>query len=127
MTKTEYNLTPELRERVAALVAALRSGEYKQDRGYLRTKRGYCCLGVACDLYSKIPGNPAWEVEMGLYSYDSHVGVLPYDVADHFGMPCELGFIIGGVVTLADMNDGGASFAEIADAIERDVLGVRGE
>jgi hypothetical protein len=27
-------------------VAALRSGEYKQTKGYLRNKKGYCCLGV---------------------------------------------------------------------------------
>jgi hypothetical protein len=29
---------------------ALRSGEYSQTRHYLNDKRGYCCLGVACEI-----------------------------------------------------------------------------
>lgn len=31
-----------------AWIKALRSGEYTQDNGYLKTKNGYCCLGVLC-------------------------------------------------------------------------------
>jgi len=31
-------------------VKALKSGKYKQSRGKLRGPRGYCCLGVLCDL-----------------------------------------------------------------------------
>ena len=35
-------------------IAALRSGEYKQGYGHLRTMDNcYCALGVLCDLYSK--------------------------------------------------------------------------
>lgn len=30
------------------LVAALRSGDYKQGQGYLKLGDSYCCLGVAC-------------------------------------------------------------------------------
>lgn len=30
---------------------ALRSGEYKQGYGHLQTSSGYCCLGVACDVF----------------------------------------------------------------------------
>lgn len=33
--------------------AALRSGEYQQAKGYLRTDDGYCCLGVLCDIAVK--------------------------------------------------------------------------
>lgn len=29
-------------------IAALRSGKYKQTKGALQTRQGYCCLGVAC-------------------------------------------------------------------------------
>lgn len=34
-------------------VAALRSGKYKQTIGNLKTSEGYCCLGVLCDLHRK--------------------------------------------------------------------------
>lgn len=34
-------------------LAALRSGEYSQDKGRLRTVNGFCCLGVACDVLLK--------------------------------------------------------------------------
>jgi hypothetical protein len=32
---------------------ALDSGKYKQTRGKLQDSRGYCCLGVACELFNK--------------------------------------------------------------------------
>lgn len=33
-----------------AWVKALLSGDYKQDQSYLKTDDGYCCLGVLCNL-----------------------------------------------------------------------------
>ncbi len=30
---------------------ALRSGKYKQTTGTLQDLKGYCCLGVACDIF----------------------------------------------------------------------------
>ena len=41
-------------------VNALRSGEYEQGSEKLYSGRGYCCLGVLCDLYSKENGLK-WE------------------------------------------------------------------
>lgn len=32
-------------------IDALRSGEYKQTKETLQDKNGFCCLGVACDLF----------------------------------------------------------------------------
>jgi len=32
-------------------VLALRSGEYSQTTGKLQDEQGYCCLGVACDVF----------------------------------------------------------------------------
>lgn len=32
-------------------VTALRSGKYKQSIGELQNHEGYCCLGVACDIF----------------------------------------------------------------------------
>lgn len=37
-------------------VDALRSGDYVQDFGALRTTDGYCVAGVACDLYYQAAG-----------------------------------------------------------------------
>lgn len=31
---------------------ALRSGKYKQTKGVLQDEKGYCCLGVACDVFT---------------------------------------------------------------------------
>ena len=39
--------------RVREWIAALRAGAYPQDRSYLRTLSGFCCLGVACDLFNE--------------------------------------------------------------------------
>lgn len=40
-------MSPELKTR---WLEALRSGEYKQGRAYLRKDDKFCCLGVLCDL-----------------------------------------------------------------------------
>lgn len=32
-------------------INALRSGKYKQTQGSLQDAKGYCCLGVACELF----------------------------------------------------------------------------
>ena len=49
----------------AKWVEALRSGEYKQGRGYLKvTENGearYCCLGVACELLRESGVDVTWE------------------------------------------------------------------
>lgn len=61
-------------------IDALRLGKYKQTKGMLQGREGYCCLGVACDLFIKEdvlrteqdfiygfvprdqPGSPVWLV-----------------------------------------------------------------
>ena len=60
----------------AQWLEALRSGEYKQGREYLRQSNKdtvlYCCLGVLCDLHRKATGTYQWEVpysEFSVYSY----------------------------------------------------------
>ena len=40
ISKKEFNMWIE----------ALRSGKYKQAKGMLQNARGYCCLGVACEI-----------------------------------------------------------------------------
>lgn len=104
----------------ARWVAALRSGEYKQGIGELRSADDrFCCLGVLCDLHGD-----RWR-------HDSHDEPYSYDQHSHFNLPpktmvAAFGFDWGKVhvkigkhvATLYDHNDAGRTFAEIADAIE---------
>jgi len=39
------------KEQIRAWVSALRSAEYSQTKGRLQNESGYCCLGVACDIF----------------------------------------------------------------------------
>ena len=95
---------------------ALRSGEYGQTRFRLYSRGGmdfggdgYCCLGVAAKV-------------LGLLGDD---GMCRYgDAALERSLPNELCVILRMSPDLhgklADMNDSGESFAEIASAIEKD-------
>lgn len=54
---------------------ALRSGKYKQTQGALHNKKGYCCLGVACELF--IPKHK--RITTKSYSKLYITGSQPYD------------------------------------------------
>lgn len=43
------------KEDILKWIKALRSGDYKQGKNTLQDHNGYCCLGVACDIF--IPKN----------------------------------------------------------------------
>jgi hypothetical protein len=85
-------------------VEALRSGKYEQTQGRLHLAGAHCCLGVLCSVRGmKIGFN---------------------DQVIHGGVPAgyePLHELVGdkACVKLADMNDHGKSFAEIADYIEK--------
>lgn len=122
-------------------VAALRSGEYRQAKDYLaRTNDdgqvvGYCCLGVLCEIAVQeeaiAPPSPI-NYEGSLW-YDGDDVVLPESVAAWAGLDSEdpavprpegarehPSFLSRGEdkTTLASLNDGGFTFAQIADLIE---------
>lgn len=134
-------------ENVAKLVAALRSGEYEQVSGCLRSKDSYCCLGVACD----ISGLGTWEEReawaMGSspeWNYvirddngecvESNATVLPKSVAQWLGIQESGDFTLlinqdydwrdedddrsGTGTGLTELNDEGFTFAQIADLLE---------
>jgi hypothetical protein len=110
-------MNPEVK---AAWVAALRSGEYRQGQGGLRAGDEFCCLGVLCDLKGDdwIAGHNNDEV----YGYSLR-GVFDMPPASVYSWAgCNLAaakVTIDGVTKpVADHNDEGATFAEIADAIE---------
>lgn len=105
-------------------VRALRSGEYQQSAGCLRTADGFCCLGVLCDLYAKEHGlkwtnidKPTDHGIMGEFVY------LPTEVAkwaniDKFGIIVRE---LGTNVDLSDLNDKGHPFRDIATAIDENL------
>ncbi len=123
---------------------ALRSGKYPQGRGMLRTQQDeFCCLGVLCDL-AKGQGVVDMRSREDLYAYtymstgsgvavDSSSSVLPVGIAlDWAGLDEANPYLPDGFVparpfdrdlpeepfSLAELNDNGYTFAEIADLIE---------
>ena len=90
-------------------VAALRSGKYSQTTGALGDAKGYCCLGVLCDVAKP----EAWhDTVPGYHEYGS--GYINATGIAAMEFP-ELAYYQD---NLARKNDEGASFTEIADYIE---------
>lgn len=113
----------------AKWLEALRSGEYKQVKENLHTKKGFCCLGVACHLYdpNQWQEYKAVDVNGGKYTaYQTVSGSL--DLPHREDLPPEIydaliqrfpGAFENVMRTIAQMNDDGEhSFADIADWIE---------
>ena len=103
---------------------ALRSGEYTQGQGRLKTINldgscSHCGLGVLCE----IQGVPQ-ERGIRYFRFDNYSVLLPNSLAVKFGsnngnfkdidIPP-----IGGFRSLARANDEGVSFAEIADHLDK--------
>ena len=110
-------------------VEALRSKEYPQGKGNLKTQDGYCCLGVLCDLYLKEqseewkPSDFIEEDEVLTYKIDGWGHLPPESVVEWAELPgCNPGIMIEGadyVTDLTKLNDSlDKSFEEIADYIE---------
>lgn len=94
-------------------VAALRSGEYKQAKEQLKTREGFCCLGVLCEVMIK-ESDP-------LFKYKATDGVLPAQVQFWAGMTSSEGhFFQTDKLCLWKLNDEqNKSFVELADIIEK--------
>ena len=137
-----------IEERARELTSALRSGEYEQGTKALCKLREdgtkeWCCLGVACDLAVKAGVTLAVTTDETEYiddkgnyrrvAYDTHDGILPQAVMDHFGFKTETGHTgsdephIPRVIpsmgettfsSLAQANDYGTTFTQIADFID---------
>ena len=117
MQTNRDKLTDAQRERLDKWLAALRSGKYAQTTDTLRDARGYCCLGVYGEVC--LP-TPHWEeysddgvVKYTLYTSEDteHGGTLDDYAWNEMGLPIAQ-------TDLSDMNDSGASFAAIAQAVE---------
>lgn len=100
-------------------VSALRSGDYQQTKNYLHTDNGFCCLGVLCDLYGK-EHNVEWDLvedeDHNYYRFQDGEASLPLSVIEWAGVEDTNPSIPG--KSLAELNDNGSTFNEIADLIE---------
>lgn len=123
-------------EQMQKWVTALRSGGYKQGKTYLKQKikktgvNTFCCLGVLCDIENN--GKWVWDKKnkiAGFYGQNAVCG-LPNEMQykygiTHFGYFNKLNqtkFLTignGEYPSLTLANDGGASFLEIANCIEK--------
>lgn len=118
-------------------LAALRSGEYKQSKNFLKhpidggENIGYCCLGVLCDLYIKEKNNPniIWDINLhGTHIFKSSISdvliveskALPEQLFEWAGLDEKNPAICYHDMntSLAELNDNGKTFEEIALVIE---------
>lgn len=111
----------------AKWVAALRSGEYGQCTSVLNDGTGgFCCLGVLCD----IKNSDGWvyqdEDDEVSVKFDGEMELPPHEVLDwaefaQSELECNripVVSINGRAQQLHEHNDEGATFAQLADAIE---------
>lgn len=121
----------EIKER---WVAKLRSGGYTQGTGKLNSDGKYCCLGVLCEIAVEdgivIKTDAVTDTGTGRYiskvdTSDYEVSVLPFAVKNWAGLPDtnpEVEFFNADGfpedMTLAELNDSGKTFEEIANLIE---------
>lgn len=126
----------QTRELVKDWIAALKSGQYQQGQGKLRGwDDTYCCLGVLVDLiidrnwipivvYAPDVGNSHRDRYLYEYGQSIQGNYVPMSVADYIGMRDNNGryggwdYTSGGPQYLAEHNDRGMSFEEIAQIIE---------
>jgi hypothetical protein len=108
----------------AKWLEALRSGKYTQTRSYLKDSRGYCCLGVLCEIQD-VEYEPGLDSE-GAYRFDFRSfseNESQLDVRNNF--PTEdflesVGLRSLFASDLAVYNDEGYSFEYIANWIEKE-------
>lgn len=110
-------MIPEIRKQ---WTAALRSDEFRQATGALRVDDRHCCLGVLCELHRRANPDYEWKEPVpGLgYVYDKYISALPESVMLWAGLRSQNPRVTHPLRTLAQMNDDGFTFAEIADVIE---------
>lgn len=112
------------REEVALQwMAALLSGDYIQAKNYLRDSGGFCCLGVAADVYRQCGGDAKW-LDRGegvpyqlVAGYHAATALLPYVVTNWLGIDKD---VEHDFVNYNDID--GMSFELIAEKVEEELL-----
>lgn len=103
----------------AKWLKALRSGRYEQTISELRvgTRRdgfGYCCLGVACNIMDR-----HWKISKSDNTTYSHKHSEPGSDSLSHAFLKQINLTPEQESKLIVMNDGGSTFSEIADYIEK--------
>lgn len=102
-------------------IKRLRSGKYTQTTGYLKINGGHCCLGVLCEIAAEQNVVKEENNVFGEFSlFDGNTGMPNNKVCDWAGI------IYDDAEALAQMNDYGSTFDEIANAIETENYGMEG-
>ena len=121
----------------------LESGEYNQTTGALYDGDGYCCLGIACNLFIEKTQAGEWTAECtfkmkpGQESFRrTYSCLLPGAVREYFGLQTDVGEFIPppgmsmpatfqeGDMDLAVLNDRGWDFGKIAKLIRLEPEGL---
>lgn len=109
-------------------VKALRSGEYKQGKGRLVDRNdNFCCLGVLCNIAPDSLGEWVSNNKYVNWEFKDNEGetdllLPPSKIIEWAGMNSFDGYVLYPTeISVAEMNDDGASFDEIADFIEKNV------
>ncbi len=98
-------------------VATLRSGNYQQGFGALRSTDKFCVLGVLCNIYSQSCSEDQWVEDRIL----GKVCSLPKPIMDWAGMKSTNGILPDSNTSLTYLNDHDVPFTELADVIEHDI------
>lgn len=104
-------------------LSALRSGEFVQGTGSLLNDGRYCCLGVLSEVALQngveVKKGRCWSdhCDCKQVTFDDHSSYQPASVASW----ANLSPSSSATNILAGKNDGGATFAEIADWIEENL------
>ena len=111
-------------------VDALRSGKYEQGSDYLCKNGMHCCLGVLCELYINHTGDMKYsrvadgdDGDYDIVDYGGDIEVLPCEVMEWAEINTSTGKIYDDHAefdfsSLAEMNDSGHSFNDLAKVIE---------
>lgn len=110
----------------ALWIKELRSGRVNKARGRLKVGERLCVLGVLTDLYIKRhPDRMSWVCYGGFNNHFARTNDpaelstcdLPTEVLKWSGLKSKNPFIKSIGMTLADLNDSGATLCEMADVI----------
>lgn len=108
-------------------VKALKSGKFKRTTGTLRDEKGFCCLGVACEIAVKNKIINKGDKRESLYFYADEENFLPEVVKNWLGLQTFKGNFKDkqdGRISLDVLNDRGKTFKQIAKIIESEPEGL---
>lgn len=102
---------------------ALESGNYAQGKEFLCDAGKYCCLGVACEIFSEYPKQVSKRRHKRkfLCEWNGHFATAPRGVVDALQLFSASGSPNDPFMhSLTTLNDAGYSFSEIAQIVRGD-------